>query len=60
MTRPIVLVPACTKQIGAHVYHIAQMKYLEAVVRGAGCMPLVLPALADQIDWGTVLRTPMA
>jgi putative glutamine amidotransferase len=57
MSHPIVLVPACTKQIGAHLYHIAQMKYIEAVVRGAGCMPLILPALGEQIDWETVLRS---
>lgn len=55
MAQPIVLIPACTKQIGAHRYHAAQQKYLEAVVRGAGCVPLILPALGDELDWETVL-----
>ncbi len=56
MTKPIVLIPACTRQIGAHPYHVAQMKYVDAVVRGADCVPLVLPALGDEIDWETVLQ----
>lgn len=56
MSQPIVLVPACTRQIGAHPYHVAQLKYVEAVVAGAGCTPLVLPALGDAIDWDTVLE----
>jgi len=56
MAQPIVLIPACTRQIGAHPYHVAQMKYVEAVVAGAGCVPLVLPALGDAIDWDTVLE----
>jgi len=56
MAQPIVLIPACTRQIGAHPYHVAQMKYVEAVVAGAGCMPLVLPALGEAIDWETILE----
>ncbi|MFI4941081.1 MAG: gamma-glutamyl-gamma-aminobutyrate hydrolase family protein [Burkholderiales bacterium] len=56
MTRPIVLIPACTRQLGAYWYHIAQMKYVDAVVRGAGCVPLILPALGEQTDWETVLQ----
>ncbi len=55
MHRPIVLVPACTKQIGAHPYHTAQMKYVDAVLKGADCMPLVLPAFGEQTDWEAVL-----
>jgi putative glutamine amidotransferase len=56
MSQPIVLVPACTRQIGAHPYHVAQMKYVEAVVAGAGCTPLVLPAIGEAIDWESVLE----
>lgn len=55
MTLPIVLVPACTKEVGAYAYHIAQLKYVDAVVRAAGCAPLILPALGAQTDWDTVL-----
>ena len=55
MRRPIVIVSACTEQIGAHLYHAAQAKYVAAVVTGAHCMPLVLPALGQATDLETVL-----
>jgi len=50
MRRPVVLVPACQRQLGNHVWHMAQDKYLHAVLLGAGCMPLVLPAFGANID----------
>lgn len=55
MRRPIVIVPACTREIGAHLYHAVQYKYVDAVVRGAGCAPLVVPALGEAFDLETVL-----
>ncbi|MET3134271.1 putative glutamine amidotransferase [Oxalobacteraceae bacterium GrIS 1.11] len=57
MRRPIVIVPACVNQIGPHAYHTAQDKYLQAVVVGARCMPLVLPALGEAADLEAVLAT---
>lgn len=49
-TRPVVLVPACNRQIGHHPYHVAGQKYVDAV-RLAGCLPLVVPsAQAHEID----------
>ena len=39
---PIVLVPACNRQLGDHPFHIAGRKYVQAV-RLAGCLPLVVP-----------------
>jgi putative glutamine amidotransferase len=57
MPSPIVIVPACTAQIGNHAFHVAQMKYLDAVVRGATCLPLVLPAFGAETDFDTVLAT---
>ncbi len=47
---PIVLVPACINQIGAHLNHTAQMKYVAAVADGAHCTPLIVPALGDATD----------
>ncbi|RZT93821.1 gamma-glutamyl-gamma-aminobutyrate hydrolase family protein [Rivibacter subsaxonicus] len=41
--RPLVLVPACNRLVGAHPFHIAGQKYIDAV-RLAGCLPLVVPA----------------
>jgi putative glutamine amidotransferase len=57
MTRPIVLIPACARQSGSHISHTVQTKYADAVVYGAGCAPLILPALGDKTDWDTVLAT---
>ena len=48
MRPPIVLIPACTKQISHHPWQAVQLKYLEALVYGAGCQPLIIPALGDQ------------
>lgn len=50
MKRPLVIVPACINRIGAHAWHAAQLKYVDAVAGGAGCMPLILPALGGGTD----------
>lgn len=39
---PLVLVPACNKQLGEHPFHVAGRKYVDAV-RLAGGLPLVVP-----------------
>ena len=57
MHRPIVIVPSCVKDLGFHPYFVIQVKYVEAVTAGAGCMPLVLPAIADAMDLEAVLNT---
>lgn len=55
MPRPIVIVPACTRMLGAHLNHAVQMKYVDAVLRGANCMPLILPAFGSDTDWDAVI-----
>lgn len=42
-------------QQGAHPYYVAQMKYVDAVLQGAACLPLILPALGERIDWDALL-----
>lgn len=50
MTRPLVLLPACSRQLDGHAIHMAGHKYVDAV-RLAGCTPLVVPvALPDEIE----------
>ena len=56
MRRPLVIVPACTREIGDHPYHAVQYKYIEAVVQGAGCAPFIVPALGDNVDIDSVLE----
>lgn len=47
---PVVLVPACNRQIGLHPFHIAGKKYVD-FVRLAGCLPLVVPnAAAHELE----------
>lgn len=48
--KPVVLVPACNRQLGHHPFHIAGKKYVD-FVRLAGCVPLVVPnAAADEVE----------
>ncbi|MGK5025626.1 gamma-glutamyl-gamma-aminobutyrate hydrolase family protein [Janthinobacterium sp. RB2R34] len=56
MRRPIVLVPACHRQLGSHAYHTVQDKYLHALLHASGCMPLVLPAFGKQGDLEAALQ----
>lgn len=55
MPQPLVLVPACVNQVGAHASYTAQLKYVDAVAAGAHCMPLILPALGATVDVGQLL-----
>ena len=52
---PTVGIPACIKLIGRHAFHAAGVKYVDAVVAGAGCTPLLLPALGDAADLAGIL-----
>jgi putative glutamine amidotransferase len=53
--RPIVIIPACTRDFGEHPYHAAQYKYVDAIVLGADCAPMILPSLGAALDLETVL-----
>src|SRR5579872_1303468 len=55
MHKPLVIVPCCVKDIGLHPYFAVQVKYVEAVLIGAGCMPLILPSLGEAVEWETIL-----
>lgn len=54
MRRPLVLVSSDVRLDEGHRRHSAPESYLAAVAEGAGCVPLVLPAL--DIDLDTVLE----
>ena len=41
--KPVVLVPACNRMLGAHPFHAAGKKYIDGV-RLAGCLPLIVPS----------------
>lgn len=46
--KPLIGVTADRKLVGHHHYHSAGEKYLTAVIDGAGGVPVILPALAEQ------------
>ena len=54
--KPVVLVSACSRQLGSHLYHTVQFKYVDAVLRGSACAPLILPALGKDTDLNAVLH----
>lgn len=54
--KPVVLVSACSRQLGSHLYHTVQFKYVDAVVHGSACAPLILPALGNATHLDTVLQ----
>src|SRR6185312_6593792 len=47
---PLVGVPCCTRIVNDHQTHWVSEKYVIAVSAGAGAVPLMIPALGDEID----------
>ncbi len=52
---PLVLVSSDLRSIDGMSWHMTPSTYLEAVVYGAGAMPVMLPALAGALDLDAVL-----
>ena len=46
----IVLIPACSNQVGVHAAHTVQRKYADAVFYGAQCTTLFIPAMGAEMD----------
>ena len=55
--KPVVLIPACSKDIGHHPFHGVGRKYVDAVVHGSRCLPLLLPPLGDEIEIDDLLAS---
>lgn len=53
--KPVVLIPACSKDIGHHPFHVVGRKYVDAVAQAAGCMPLLVPPLGDALEIDALL-----
>lgn len=54
--KPLVAVTADRSISGLHPIHSAGEKYLAAVSSGAGCMPIVVPAMADDLALDDLLQ----
>lgn len=55
-TRPVIGVPADRRVLEPHPFHMAGEKYLDALIKGAGALPVVVPVLAEGIDVDDVLE----
>ncbi|MEO6079406.1 MAG: gamma-glutamyl-gamma-aminobutyrate hydrolase family protein [Steroidobacteraceae bacterium] len=47
--RPIIGIPADRRMLGPHPFHAVGEKYITAVLRQAGALPLVIPSLGDEL-----------
>src|SRR6476620_2575932 len=55
MSRPIVVIPACTTLIEGYVFDAVGRKYAAAVAEVAECQPLLVPVGPEMSDIGSVL-----
>ena len=56
MSRPIVVIPACTKMIDGHAFDCVGRKYSAAIAEVADCQPLLVPLGAGMADISAVLE----
>lgn len=47
---PLILIPACSKTIGAHVFDAVGRKYIDALLAGGPCTPMMVPPLGEALD----------
>jgi putative glutamine amidotransferase len=55
MSRPIIVIPSCTKSIGGLTFDTVGRKYSAAVAEVAECQPLLVPLGQSMADIGAVL-----
>jgi putative glutamine amidotransferase len=56
MSRPVVIIPACTKVIGGLPFDAVGRKYTAAIAEVAECQPLLAPVGTGLSDLGELLR----
>jgi putative glutamine amidotransferase len=56
MSRPVVVIPACTKLIDGHAFDAVGRKYSAAVAEVAVCQPLLVPVGPGMTDIGAILE----
>lgn len=52
---PLVGLPCDARELGPHPFHVVGDKYIRAVSHGAGCQPMLIPALGDWWDVDSLL-----
>lgn len=53
--RPLVGIPADRRQLGHHPFHVAGDKYAAALLDASGCLPVIIPAIARELDLAELL-----
>src|SRR5215470_9698072 len=53
--RPLIGIPADRRVLGLHPFHVVGDKYARAVLDGADCLPLLIPALAEELGMDELL-----
>ena len=53
--RPLIGIPADRRMLGQHPFHVVGDKYARAVLDGAGGLPLLVPALAEELELDDLL-----
>jgi putative glutamine amidotransferase len=48
-SRPVIGIPADRRLLGPHPFHAVGEKYLTAVLRFSGSLPLIIPSLGDEL-----------
>ena len=56
MSRPIVIIPCCTKVIEGHAFDAVGRKYSSAVAEVAECQPLLAPLGPSMVDMAALLE----
>jgi len=56
MSRPIVVIPACTKLIEGHAFDAVGRKYSTAIAEVAECQPLLVPVGPGMADIGAIFE----
>lgn len=56
MSRPIVVIPSCTKLIDGHAFDAVGRKYSAAVAEVAECQPLLAPLGQSMVDMQAILN----
>jgi putative glutamine amidotransferase len=55
MTQPLVAVSTDVRQFENYTWHAAPQQYLEAVITGAGALPVLIPSFGDRLDLDALL-----
>lgn len=55
MTQPLVAVSTDVRQFENYTWHAAPQQYLEAVIAGAGALPVLVPSFGDRLDLDALL-----